>query len=129
MNPFIRTLCLHTALAALSIASTIALGQNKSNSGMTTVVPGALPNIHLVSPVADGQWTMPAGDYGNTRYSPLDQINTTNVHSLHVVGETEPADEELPNPEQYTSTSPGTSIFIAAGNNKKNPVSNMGGNK
>ena len=41
----------------------------------------------------------------------------------------EPADEELPNPEQYTSTSPGTSIFIAAGNNKKNPVSNMGGNK
>ena len=40
---------------------------------MTTDIPGALPNIHLVSPVANGQWTMPAGDYGNTRYSPLRQ--------------------------------------------------------
>ena len=37
-----------------------------------TNIPGALPNIHIVSPVADGQWTMPAGDYGNLRYSPLE---------------------------------------------------------
>jgi PQQ-dependent dehydrogenase (methanol/ethanol family) len=28
---------------------------------------------------------MPAGDYGNTRYSPLDKINATNVQNLHVV--------------------------------------------
>lgn len=53
---------------------------------ITTDVPGALPNIHLVAPVANGQWTMPAGDYGNTRYSPLDKINTGNVKNLHVVG-------------------------------------------
>lgn len=62
-------------------------GQNQAANGMTTNIPGELPNVHLVAPVADGQWTMPAGDYGNTRYSPLDQINTANVHNLHVVGE------------------------------------------
>ena len=28
---------------------------------------------------------MPAGDYGNTRFSPLDKISTQNVQNLHVV--------------------------------------------
>ena len=31
---------------------------------------------------------MPAGDYGNTRFSPLDKINTHNVQNLHVVATT-----------------------------------------
>ena len=48
-------------------------------------VQGSLPNIHLVSPAASGEWTMPAGDFGNTRYSPLDKINTQNVTNLRVV--------------------------------------------
>ncbi len=52
---------------------------------MTTDIPGAQPGIHLVSPVPNGQWTQPAGDYANTRYSPLAQINTGNVQNLHVV--------------------------------------------
>ncbi|HEV7398558.1 MAG TPA: hypothetical protein VGN86_18740, partial [Pyrinomonadaceae bacterium] len=30
----------------------------------------------------DGQWTMPAKDYASTRFSGLDQINTSNVASL-----------------------------------------------
>jgi lanthanide-dependent methanol dehydrogenase len=32
----------------------------------------------------DGQWTMPAKDYQQTRYTELDQINTTNVKSLQL---------------------------------------------
>jgi len=32
----------------------------------------------------DGQWTMPAKDYANTRYSTLDQINSANVGNLTV---------------------------------------------
>jgi PQQ-dependent dehydrogenase (methanol/ethanol family) len=65
----------------------LGVGQLKAQTqGMTTEIPGAIPNIHLVSPVADGQWIMPAGDYGNTRYSPLNKINTGNVANLHVVG-------------------------------------------
>ena len=71
----------HSLAVALS-----ASAQSKDGDGMTTNIPGELPSIHLVSPVANGQWTMPAGDYGNTRYSPLSQINTTNVQNLHVVG-------------------------------------------
>jgi lanthanide-dependent methanol dehydrogenase len=53
-------------------------------SGSTNDIPGAAPGVHLVSPVAAGQWTMPAGDYANTRYSPLDKINTGNVQNLHI---------------------------------------------
>jgi lanthanide-dependent methanol dehydrogenase len=36
------------------------------------------------SPPDDGQWTMPARNYQGTRYSELDQINTTNAKSLKV---------------------------------------------
>jgi lanthanide-dependent methanol dehydrogenase len=68
-------------VAVCSIAA-----QKNAGDGTTMNVPGALPNIHLVSPVANGQWTMPAGDYGNLRFSPLSQIDTTNVQNLHVVG-------------------------------------------
>lgn len=87
MKQIIPALGRRSALAIVVVASSLVLGQNKPSSGMTTDIPGAQPNIHLVAPVADGQWTMPAGDYGNTRYSPLDQINTANIHNLHVVGE------------------------------------------
>jgi PQQ-dependent dehydrogenase (methanol/ethanol family) len=45
-----------------------------------------LPGIHLVSPSPNGQWLQPAGDYANTRYSPLAQINTSNVKNLKLVG-------------------------------------------
>ncbi len=57
---------------------------NKPPNGSTNDVPGALPGIHLISPVPNGQWTMPAGDYANTRYSPLDKINASNVKNLKI---------------------------------------------
>jgi PQQ-dependent dehydrogenase (methanol/ethanol family) len=65
------------------IAGGIVIAQAQSD-GSTSNIPGSLPGISIISPVADGQWTMPAGDYGNTRYSPLNQINTTNVQNLHI---------------------------------------------
>lgn len=65
--------------------SVCASAQNSDGSGSSTV-PGQLSGIHLVSPVPDGQWTLPAGDYANTRFSPLDQINTKNVNNLKIVG-------------------------------------------
>ncbi len=77
------------ATAGLVISAGVAMAQKSqqgnAGNGMTTNIPGALPNLHLVAPVANGQWTMPAGDYGNLRYSPLSQINTGNVLNLHVV--------------------------------------------
>ncbi|PYT01627.1 MAG: PQQ-dependent dehydrogenase, methanol/ethanol family [Acidobacteria bacterium] len=48
-----------------------------------------IPNNGVVSNnaaavVEDGQWTMPAKDFQNTRFSGLDQINTTNAANLRV---------------------------------------------
>lgn len=76
-------MCRRAAGLALVLGCTVVAAQD---NGMTTNIPGALSGIHLVSPVADGQWLMPAGDYGNTRYSPLGQINTDNVQNLKIVG-------------------------------------------
>lgn len=50
----------------------------------TTTVPGEAAGIHLVSPLPNGDWVTPAGDLANTRFSPLTQINTSNVGSLKV---------------------------------------------
>ncbi|MCA1815299.1 MAG: methanol/ethanol family PQQ-dependent dehydrogenase [Acidobacteria bacterium] len=45
--------------------------------------PGQLVAPPFV-PADDGQWTMPAKDYASTRFSSLDQINTTNAANLKV---------------------------------------------
>src|SRR5579884_2787286 len=76
-----------TMLLIACCVSGIASGQSKGEipKGMTTDIPGAQQGIHLISPVPNGQWILPAGDYANTRYTPLSQINTTNVQNLHVV--------------------------------------------
>ncbi|HEX3738218.1 MAG TPA: PQQ-dependent dehydrogenase, methanol/ethanol family [Terriglobales bacterium] len=73
----------------LVLSGTLAFGSaaaaQKNGSGVTTV-PGQLSTIHLVSPLPDGEWRLPAGDYANTRFSPLDQITTKNVQNLKIVG-------------------------------------------
>lgn len=73
-----RSLAILAFVAALGALP--ATGQGSINPP-----PGSLPGVHPVAPLADGQWTMPAGDYGNLRYSPLDKINTQNVQNLHLV--------------------------------------------
>ncbi len=67
------------------VAIFITLRATAQQAGSVSAPPGSLPGIHPVAPLADGQWTMPAGDYGNLRYSPLDKINTQNVQNLHLV--------------------------------------------
>jgi PQQ-dependent dehydrogenase (methanol/ethanol family) len=62
------------------------LSSGFAQQGATTTIPGEMQSIHFVSPVPDGQWTLPAGDYANTRFSPLDQINTQNVNNLKIIG-------------------------------------------
>ena len=47
-------------------------------------VSGARPDIHMVSDLPNGEWTLPAGDYAHTRFSPLSQIDASNVASLKV---------------------------------------------
>lgn len=90
MEPLIRMRLHRFSLAVLAMSFALAAPlyaqQPQAPQGSTNNIPGELPGIHLTAPVADGQWTMPAGDYDNTRYTPLDKINTGNVGALHVVG-------------------------------------------
>jgi PQQ-dependent dehydrogenase (methanol/ethanol family) len=53
--------------------------------GSVADLPGSAPGVHLVAPLANGEWRMPAGDYANTRFSPLDQLKANNVSNLRVV--------------------------------------------
>ncbi|HEY8548457.1 MAG TPA: methanol/ethanol family PQQ-dependent dehydrogenase [Vicinamibacterales bacterium] len=48
-------------------------------------VAGAASGIRLISDLPNGEWLLPAGDYANTRFSPLAQITTENVAGLKVV--------------------------------------------
>ncbi len=48
---------------------------------MGTVAAQAQPDA---PPADDGQWTMPARDHANTRYSGLDQVHTGNVAQLRL---------------------------------------------
>jgi PQQ-dependent dehydrogenase (methanol/ethanol family) len=50
----------------------------------TTRASSAPPGQSSAAPVDDGQWPMAAKNYENTRYSSLDQINTTNAKDLKV---------------------------------------------
>ena len=72
---------------ALTAAIVVCPGCSAQATGQSAAAPppGSLPGIQPIAPLADGQWTMPAGDYGNLRYSPLNQINGSNVQQLHVV--------------------------------------------
>ncbi|MGC2476522.1 MAG: PQQ-dependent dehydrogenase, methanol/ethanol family [Candidatus Sulfotelmatobacter sp.] len=72
----------HSMLFTIFMVASV-WGQNAPSA---TDVAGSQAGIHLVSPLPTGDWTMPAGDYANTRFSPLSQINTGNVKNLHVVG-------------------------------------------
>jgi PQQ-dependent dehydrogenase (methanol/ethanol family) len=60
----IRRLFLHAALAAAAMGGI-----------------GAKAQVPLSN---DGEWPVAARDYANTRFSPLDQINTANVRNLKV---------------------------------------------
>ena len=47
---------------------------------------GALANDDLMKLEKEpGQWAIPTGDYANTRFSKLDQINAQNAQDLHPV--------------------------------------------
>jgi PQQ-dependent dehydrogenase (methanol/ethanol family) len=75
-------------LLALSVAAALLGGceRKPANSSAAVTLP---PGLHAWAPSAaspedDGDWTMPAKDYANTRFSGLRQINTANAKDLQV---------------------------------------------
>jgi PQQ-dependent dehydrogenase (methanol/ethanol family) len=47
-------------------------------------VVGAKAGVRMISPLPNGEWTLPNGDLANTRFSPLSQINAGNAAGLKV---------------------------------------------
>ncbi len=79
---------LHFVTAVLFTFCTAGPLLSQNTNAKVTQVSGSKPGIRVISPLPDGQWTIPAGDYANTRFSPLSQINTGNVKNLHIVSMT-----------------------------------------
>lgn len=74
-------------LLVASIGAFTAVGWTARAGGTPNYdIAGMKPGIHLVSPLPTGDWPLATGDYANTRFSPLDKINTSNVKDLHLVG-------------------------------------------
>ena len=73
-------------LSAVLGSAIASAAQSAPNKGETTNVPGMQPGIRLISPVPNGEWRLPAGDYANTRFSPLAQITADNVKNLKPIG-------------------------------------------
>ncbi|MFC4313701.1 methanol/ethanol family PQQ-dependent dehydrogenase [Steroidobacter flavus] len=48
-------------------------------------VAGAKTDVKTISPLPAGEWSLPAGDYANTRFSSLDQITQANARNLKVI--------------------------------------------
>jgi lanthanide-dependent methanol dehydrogenase len=84
MQTRLQKLTFTAVLAGLTLIGA-SCGKGRGVEAQNAVsVPGALPGIHLVSPLPNGEWTTPGGDYAFTRFSPLSQINAGNVGSLKV---------------------------------------------
>src|SRR5579863_3886201 len=79
---------LYTAVAVGLVAVTsVALASASRTAPRTAKVSPAESNSYLPAgeaPLTDN-WTVSGGDYANTMYSQLNQINSTNVGSLKVV--------------------------------------------
>jgi PQQ-dependent dehydrogenase (methanol/ethanol family) len=77
--------------AGLAVAL-LASGCSRSDEGNTdsngrseaAVLTGGTATVHDTAIADDGQWLMAAKDYANTRFSGLDEINTSNVGNLEM---------------------------------------------
>src|SRR4051812_5428793 len=74
-------------ICTLSISFVFAAcgGRDDSTPSPGAGVAGVPPTTRLISPLPDHDWKLPSGDLANTRFSPLTQIDTSNVGKLHQV--------------------------------------------
>src|SRR3954451_3759616 len=80
----LATVLLWTSGCGRERASAQAPMQQPRDNGQLAA-PGAPAGFRAVAQFAREQWTMPAGDYGNLRYSELDTITPANAKNLRVV--------------------------------------------
>jgi PQQ-dependent dehydrogenase (methanol/ethanol family) len=90
-------LSVRSLLSSLTIAATLAACDRETaphgdreqspragGSAMAVEAPGTRPGLRTIAPFPTGEWHLPTGDLANTRFSPLDQLDTTNVGQLKV---------------------------------------------
>jgi lanthanide-dependent methanol dehydrogenase len=68
--------------AAVSLSLSLSCAQQATPQKTPVGQPAAVGNATSPAQTEDGQWTMAAKDYANTRFSGLDQINAQNVNQL-----------------------------------------------
>ena len=78
---FVAALLLCAASSAVS-AQTPPAEANKEGAGKESAAKITVPKA--AAPAEDGQWTLPAKNYANTRYSELNEITPANVGQLKV---------------------------------------------
>lgn len=72
-------------LVAMFAVAAWSRGRREARAARAAQPPASAQNggaFKFVSPLPNGDWEEPAGDLANTRYSPLNQINTQNVKNL-----------------------------------------------
>ncbi len=75
-------------LIAFATAAAIGTGcSHQSNPARenSTPVQGAVPGTRMVAPLPTTEYTTPLGDLAATRFSPLNQVNTSNISNLRLV--------------------------------------------
>ena len=90
VTPHISALLLaYLLIGACGPSEKTGLDANRGEPSSTVTVAGADNVTGAVAPTGptwgapnDGEWTMAARDYANTRYSPLNEITTENVSEL-----------------------------------------------
>ncbi len=92
------------------------MSASKVTGLLPVLVLAALPAL-AQNGTKDGEWRVNGGDTGSTRYSPLDQINATNVKNLQVVWRWK-AQNMGPSPQAAWEVTPlmiGGMLYVTAG--------------
>src|SRR5215216_3765069 len=105
----------------------MALFSQKMRSPFTRVPVFSLGALLLLSPLAraqhgatNGEWRYYGGDAGNTKYSPLDQIDAKNVKELSIAWRWKP-DNFGPNLDTNWEVTPlmvGGTLYLTAGSRR-----------
>jgi PQQ-dependent dehydrogenase (methanol/ethanol family) len=63
----------------------MAAGAGQAQTPPAAAASANAPGVRMISPLPGKEWPLPNGDWANTRYSTLDEINASNVSQLDLV--------------------------------------------
>jgi alcohol dehydrogenase (cytochrome c) len=79
-----RPICSRWISALLIAFAACGNAKDEKKVDAKAYVPTSNAKLQLVGQPPNGQWTLPAGDYANSRYSPLAQLTRENVSKLQI---------------------------------------------